>query len=317
MGTIVMNSNQALFPSLHQRKETSEVLSQHLFFGCCKFGSQGRTANFEAVTVLSFIIGRSCFPAAEHNAYPFVSKSSQCGMMRFSPLSLLVIVGPRPIGLKDGLCSELMEGLPQEFGTGQTPVNPNALSAFLSDGSDAGELLDFGCLFETVAIGAERRQQTRSQSRTRSRKTAKQRRVVMLLKQRGNLFIVVFNGFRQRRDLFDERLNHHCGSQQYGAILGQRQRLLDVGDQLIELVLTAISLNLIELADRGRSGSFQLLQGWPALKKSTSSSGMQITKPVQSLRKVHLQRRRQLIGQCGAFIDETTPALRQQLNAAG
>ena len=153
------------------------MLSQYLFFGCCKFGSQGRTANFEAVTVLSFIIGRSCFPAAEHNAYPFVSKSSQCGMMRFSPLSLLVIVGPGPIGLKDGLCGKLMEGLPQEFGTGQTPVNPNALSAFLRYGRDAGELLHVGRVFESVAIGAERRQQTRRQRGTRSRKTAEQGRV--------------------------------------------------------------------------------------------------------------------------------------------
>src|SRR5437667_12819637 len=97
-------------PSLSKEsKETSEVLSQHQFFGCWKFGCQRRPAKFQAVTVLSFIVGGSGFPAAEHNAYPFVSKSSQCGMMRFSALSLLGIVGPSPIRLKNGLCGKLME----------------------------------------------------------------------------------------------------------------------------------------------------------------------------------------------------------------
>ena len=236
--------------------------------------------------------------------------------MRFSPLSLLVIVGPSPIGLKDGLCGKLMEGLPQEFGTGQTPVNPNALSAFLRYRRDARELLHVGRAFESVAIGAERRQQTRRQRGTRSRKTAEQGRVVMLIKQRCDLLIIAFDGIGQGRDRHDERVNHHRRSQQNRIIFGEWLSILDIRDQLLELVLAPISLSLIKLANRGRSRLFQILQRGPALKKSASSSRVQVTKPVQSLRKILLQRRRQLIRQCGAFLDQATPALGQQLNTA-
>src|ERR1700730_7252141 len=130
--------NRMCFSQQHSppREETSEVLSQQHFFSCWKFDSQRRTANFEAHAVKSFVIGRPGFPAAKHDANPFVCKGSQGGMVRFSALSLLVIIGASPSGPKGGLSGKLMERLPQEFGTGQAPVNPDALAAFLGDGSD-------------------------------------------------------------------------------------------------------------------------------------------------------------------------------------
>ena len=86
-------------------------------------------------------------------------------------------------------------------------------------------------------------------------------------------------------------------------------------DQLFELVFAAISLGFIKLPNRRRSRVLQLLQRRPALKKSASASRVQITKPLQGLRKVHFQRGRQLIGQGRAFVDQLTPTLCQQLNA--
>jgi len=43
---------------------------------------------------------------------------------------------------------------------------------------------------------------------------------------------------------------------------------------------------------------------------------MQIAKPSQSLRKVILQRSRELIGQCRSLVDQFAAAFAEQLNAA-
>ena len=191
----------AVVPSLHHRKETSELLSQRHFFGCWKFSRQRGTAQFKTFAVQSFVVGRSSFPAAKDDAYPFKGESAESRMMRFSTLPLLVVIGPSPIRLKDRTAGKLLEGLPQEFGTGQAPMNPNAGTAFFGDRSDAGELLHFSGEFKAAAVGAESGQQTRSQRRTGTRKAAKQGRVTMLIEQRSDLLIVAFNGFAQQRDL--------------------------------------------------------------------------------------------------------------------
>ena len=88
----------------------------------------------------------------------------------------------------------------------------------------------------------------------------------------------------------DQRLNLHRASQQNGAILSQRLRFFDIDHQLLEFVFSAIALSLVELPDRGRRRLLQLLQRWPALKKSARSGRMQVTEPLQCLRKIVLQR---------------------------
>src|SRR5262245_13520980 len=140
--------------------------------------------------------------------------------MRFSALAQLVIAGPGPIRLNDRTASKLMEGLPEEFRTSQAPVNPNAFTAFLGNGSDSGELLDIGREFEPVAVGTECGQQTWSQGRTSSWKATKQGRVIMLVEQSGDLLVVTFDGFGQQRDLLDQGVDLHRARQQHGAVLG-------------------------------------------------------------------------------------------------
>src|SRR5258708_36578576 len=159
-------------------------------------------------------------------------------------------MGPSPIRLKDRTAGKLLEGLPQEFGTGQAPMNPNAGTAFFGDRSDAGELLHLSGEFKAAAVGAESGEQTRSQRRTSTRKAAKQGRVTMLIEQRSDLLVVAFNGFAQQRDLWEQCLNLHRVGQQHGAVLGQRLSLLDIGDQLFQLVFAAIALRFVELPNR-------------------------------------------------------------------
>src|SRR5688572_17640682 len=118
-------------------------------------------------------------------------------MMRFSALAQLVVVGTSPIRLKDRTAGKLLERLSQEFRTGQTPVNPNAGAAFFSNRSNAGELLHFSGEFKSATIGAESREQSRSQRGTRSRKAAKQGRVVMLIEQGCNFLVVELDRFGQ------------------------------------------------------------------------------------------------------------------------
>src|SRR5436309_2587399 len=80
----------------------------------------------------------------------------------------------------------------------------------------------------------------------------------------------------------DPRLNLHRASQQNGAILSQRLRFFDIDHQLLEFVFSAIALSLVELPDRGRRRLLQLLQRWPALKKSARSGRMQVTEPLRT-----------------------------------
>ena len=96
--------------------------------------------------------------------------------------------------------------------------------------------------------------------------------------------------------------------------MGQWLSFFDVRDQLLQLLFATVALSFIELPNRGHGCSFQLLQRWPALKKGTSAGRVQIAKPIQRLRKVHLQCRRQLIGQGRPFVDQMAPVFGQQLD---
>ena len=124
-------------------------------------------------------------------------------MMGFSAFALFIVIGPSPSRLKDRTAGELLEGLPEEFATGQTPVNPNAGAAFFGDRSNAGELLHFRGEFKSAAVGAESGQQPRGQRRTGTGKATKQGRVIVLIKQAGDLLIVTLNGGAQQSDLRD------------------------------------------------------------------------------------------------------------------
>src|SRR5262249_15033515 len=111
-------------------------------------------------------------------------------MMGVSAFPQLVIAGPGPIGLNDRTAGKLLEGLPEEFGASQAPVNPDTFAALLGNGGDSGKLLHLRGVLEAAAVGTEGSQQTWSQRRTGSGKASKQRRVVMLIKQGGNLLVV-------------------------------------------------------------------------------------------------------------------------------
>src|SRR5436853_7280425 len=100
--TGVNKLGSSIFPSLHHRKETSEVLSQHQLFGC-QSNSQARAAELKAFAVKSFIVQRSIFPATKDNADPFERQGAYGGMMGFSALPLVVVVSPSPNRSEDGL----------------------------------------------------------------------------------------------------------------------------------------------------------------------------------------------------------------------
>src|ERR1041385_7169107 len=100
-------------------------------------------AQFQAFAIEGFVIRRSRFPATKDDTDPLERECAKSGMMRLSTFAQLLVAGSSPFGFKDGAGGKLMEGLPQEFGTGQAPVNPNTSAAFFSDWSDARELLYF------------------------------------------------------------------------------------------------------------------------------------------------------------------------------
>ena len=96
--------------------------------------------------------------------------------------------------------------------------------------------MHLGGEFKSVAVGTESRQETRRQNGAGAGKTAKQGdRHVGQTELRFADRIV--QSIRSRRNLRDERLNHHRRSQQDRSIVGQGLSS-DVAEQLVELVLS-------------------------------------------------------------------------------
>src|SRR5687768_63068 len=151
--------------------ETSEVLSQIVILvWCWKRSSQPRASESQAFAVKSLVVEGSIFPTAKDDTNPFVGKGAQSGMMRFATLLLLVVVSLRPLRSRNRLTCKLMKALPQELGTGHTPVNPAGLATLFSDWSNTGELLDLGSEFKAVTVRTESGEQTWSQSGSGARK---------------------------------------------------------------------------------------------------------------------------------------------------
>lgn len=76
-------------------------------------------------------------PTPIKNANPFEWKCSNCGVMAFASLTLLIVAGSSPVGPGNGMARPFVKSLPNELRTRPAEMNPSALSALLQDGSNA------------------------------------------------------------------------------------------------------------------------------------------------------------------------------------
>ena len=77
-------------------------------------------------------------------------------------------------------------------------MNPEAFTALLGNRRDSGEFLDLRGELETVTVRTKSGQQARSQSGPSSGETAKQGRVVVLVKQGRDFLVIAFNRIGQQ-----------------------------------------------------------------------------------------------------------------------
>src|SRR5436305_2068784 len=98
-------------------------------------------------------------------------------MMALALVTLSIVVGPSPRAGADRTAGPFVEGLPGEFRTSPAPVNPTALAAALGHRRNAGIAGQTVGRCETITPRADRRNQTRLERRTSSRKRRHQRAI--------------------------------------------------------------------------------------------------------------------------------------------
>lgn len=109
----------------------------------------------ESHQVTRLVVGDVVDPAAIQDADPLEGERPERCLMA-SPASAAALVESfRPERAEDGLANQLDEGLTEELGAEEAPVDPTFVAAALGDGRDADVLLYGGGVREALAALAE------------------------------------------------------------------------------------------------------------------------------------------------------------------
>jgi hypothetical protein len=100
-------------------------------------------------------------PAAVHEPHPLEGQRAPRSLVRGALRTLLRVERPGLVGVRDRLGRPLPKRLAQELGAVLPPVHPALVATTLSDGGEAGALLDVGRSVLALALLAEGRQQPR------------------------------------------------------------------------------------------------------------------------------------------------------------
>ena len=109
----------------------------------------------ELTEVEVVIVRGSVFPAAEEDADPFEGQGPDGGVKGLPFALEHGDIGPRPAALRERTPGELVERLPEEFGTSLAFVDNTDLAALTLDRGGAAELLHLQGRVVTLPIGAE------------------------------------------------------------------------------------------------------------------------------------------------------------------
>jgi len=123
----------------------------------------GRILFCKGLSVKRLVVRLVGLPAGENDAYPFVGQGTNGTVMGFSSLALTAIKLIRPRRMLHALLGKLMEGLADEFRSGEPSMNPNRFAAALDDRGNSRVFLDVCSVKPAQSIGTKQRQQTRSQ----------------------------------------------------------------------------------------------------------------------------------------------------------
>src|SRR4051812_13360691 len=101
------------------------------------------------------MIRSAVVPAAPEDADPFKSEGAEDGLAVFAGGLLFFIIGFGPGTVQDGFASPFNEGLAKKGRGIPAPMDPDLLTTFFFDGSEASVLLEACSVRKATAIGAK------------------------------------------------------------------------------------------------------------------------------------------------------------------
>src|SRR5580700_10936054 len=106
-------------------------------------------------------------------------------MMGFVAGPLQVVELASPLAVLHGMLSPLVDGLPDELGTGPAPMHPKLLAAALHHGCDPRPALELARRAEAVPVRTQYGNQPRRHYRAGARQRVHDEKVGVRLKQSG------------------------------------------------------------------------------------------------------------------------------------
>ena len=244
---------------------------------------------------------------------PLEGQRTDGGVVALAALLLLLVVGPRPGRVRDGVLGVLVEGLAQELRAVPAPVRPAALAAALDDGRDPGIGLHVLRGGMPGAVGSKRAQQARREGGSCTRQAFEQKRVGVRLEQRGDLPVVLRDGPVQEPQLLGQHLDRQRLDGEHRRVLRQRLRRREGGENAFDVSGAAAVVGVVERADGLRPGALDGVQRGPFQQPAAGHGRAEVrTQPGQRLRKVQFQRGLHAQDELGAQVHGLAPLLVQE-----
>ena len=101
------------------------------------------------------VVGRAVLPASIGDTDPLEGQRTQRGLMGRSARTLLRVVGFGPVAVRNGKGGPFHEGLAQELGALQPPMDPRLVAAALGDRSNPRLALELAGTGVALALLAE------------------------------------------------------------------------------------------------------------------------------------------------------------------
>src|SRR4051794_16573403 len=125
-------------------------------------------ATFQPLQIRAFTVWCAIFPTTKEDANPFVRKSSDDGVPRFALCALLLVVIFRPGARSERMHGPFLKSLSQKLWTSPAPMHPALFAAAGEHGCNPAVALQFTGALITVALRAERSDQSWGERRTHS-----------------------------------------------------------------------------------------------------------------------------------------------------
>ncbi len=160
-------------------------------------------------------------PTPEEDANPFEGQGANDRVIFFAFASVVLDVIASPLALGEGKAGKLMEGLPEEFGTGMSKVHESSFTAASGDRTDPGKGLDISSRLVTRTIRSKSSQEPRRQRGSSPRELAEKRGLGMVVENLFDSLVVILNHRIERLDELGIHLAEAAAALNDGRVRGK------------------------------------------------------------------------------------------------